>query len=343
MYLARKRSNRKICYVLRESVFDSGMYKSRDLLELGDDPGDYIIYPDDGPAFYFDDRLWEALNARGVQPDNDTLENVFRPFLDPETRRILEQFRRPATGRREWLKNQKERCRTAAFHPFDKRRLHYLRFGEVDQSRLDRVPPKIYRKLLDKSRDEIEQQFQQMETVLQAHEKKTYAYVIFHVAGCFSSPIARQFPQALPQEKVDACFLDAVCRLNADGAFWADLPRRDNLHEYLIRYVCWFFDSDFAGATYLEDLFWQFKRRHHGYRPPPRREEMPADEAMQILDIDKKELATLTIKTLTRRYRRMAKKHHPDRGGQHETFIRLNRAFEELLRKIRGQSAFPKK
>lgn len=343
MYLARKRVNHKICYVLRESVADGEILKSRDLVDLGEDPGVHIIYPDDGPSFYFDDRLWEALKARGAQPDNETLEKVFWPFLDPETRRTLERFTRPAPGRRERLQEQKKRCEVVSFHPFDMRRMHYLRFGQMDQSRLHRAPRKIYRKLLDKSRDEIEQQFQQMETVLQAHEKKTYTYVIFHVAGRFSSPIARRFPQALPQEKVDACFLEAVCRLNADKCFWADLPREDTLHEYLIRYVCWFFDSTFDGAAYLEDLFWQFKRRHHGYQPPPPRETLPTEEALKIMGIEKKELASLTIKTLTRRYRRMAKQHHPDRGGQHETFIRLNRAFEELLRKIRGQSAFSKK
>jgi hypothetical protein len=46
----------------------------------------------------------------------------------------------------------------------------------------------------------------------------------------------------------------------------------------------------------------------------------------------------LNIKDLFRQFKR---RHHPDKGGKHETFIRLNRAFEDLLRRITsGQTTF---
>lgn len=337
MYLAKKRIKKQIHYVIRESIADGDTFKSRDLVELGPDPENWIVYPDNGHAFYFDEALCDALEAKGAEPDNEELEQVFWPFIDPESRRVIEGFSRPPAGRQTLRKEQKQRCQTEAFHMFDKRRMHYLRFGEMDQSRIHRAPTTLYRKLLDKSRDEIEQQFMAMEQVLQAHEKKSYAFVIFDVAGNFSSEIARRFPQALPQEKVDDGFLAAVCRLNADPSFWADMEAGDTLHEYLVRYVCWFFDVDFDGGRYLEDLIWQFKRRHHGFRPPPPRETMPMEAALKMMDIDKSAFAAMTVKTLTRQYRRMAKQYHPDQGGEHGLFIKLNRAFEDLLRKLKGK------
>ncbi|MDY6904990.1 MAG: J domain-containing protein [Thermodesulfobacteriota bacterium] len=337
MYLAKKRIKKKIHYVIRESLAHGDSFKSRDLVDLGPNPEACIVYPDSGHAFYFDEALCDALKAKGVKPDNEELEQVFWPFIDPASRRAIEGFSRTPPGRETLRREQKKRCQTETFHMFDQRRMHYLRFGEMDQSRLNRAPRTLYRKLLDKSRDEIEQQFMAMEQVLQAHEKKTYAFVIFDVAGSFSSEIARQFPQALPQEKVDDCFLDAVCRLNTDPSFWADLEMCDTLHEYLIRYVCWFFDNDFDGGRYLDDLIWQFKRRHHGFRPPPPREAMPVEEALKLMGIEKSAFATMTVKTLTRQYRGMAKKYHPDQGGEHEQFIRLNRAFEDLMRKLKGK------
>jgi len=99
MYLARKRVKGRTCYFIRESFYEGRVVKSRDLFDLGSDPEDYIIYPDDGHAFYFDEGLCEALEEKGVPPDNDRLEKVFWPFIDPEARRQIEAFTRPPAGR----------------------------------------------------------------------------------------------------------------------------------------------------------------------------------------------------------------------------------------------------
>jgi DnaJ-class molecular chaperone len=40
----------------------------------------------------------------------------------------------------------------------------------------------------------------------------------------------------------------------------------------------------------------------------------------------------MTKRGLTRLYRRMAKKLHPDKGGEHEKFIQLSEAYQELLK-----------
>ncbi len=342
MYLARKKIGHRIHFFLRQSVSDGQTIRSRELFDLGCHPEVYIIYPDNGNNFYFDDGLCAAIKARGVEPDNDLLETVFWPFFTPETRRLLEGVSRTPAGRAGRLAEARKRSEVEAFHMFDRRRMHFLRFGEIDQSGLARVPKKIFRKLLDKSRDEIEQQFMTMEQVLQPHEKKNYVFAVFNIAGHFQSEIARKFPMALSEEKVDDCFMAELCRLNADAAFWVDLPMSDFLHEYLVRYACWFYDTAFAGDGYLDDLVWQFKSRHHGFRPPPPRSHMPEEEALAVLGIDPSELNGMTIKNLTRHYRRMAKQHHPDRGGGHDAFIRLNQAFEDVLRRIKTGNKPPR-
>lgn len=341
MYLARKRVRGKTRYAIRQSVKTGNSYHSRELFDLGEDPAEYVIYPGSGPGFYFDEKLCGRLAEQGCDPDYDALEAVFWPFLEPETRRVIEGFTHKAgSGRsRSQVARQAARCETETFHIFDMRRMHYLRFGELDQSRIHAVPRKIYRKLLDKSRDEIEQMFMAMESVLEAREKKNYAYVIFDVPGYFPGSLARKFPEALDPEKVDECFVDALCRLNADARFWADLGVAGRLNDYLVRYACWFFDTDFAGSRYLEDLVWQFVGRHRAYRPPEPRSGMPTDEAASAMGISSRVIPEMTVKSLTRQYRKMAKAHHPDKGGGHEAFIRLNRAFEQLLRTVKAKSA----
>jgi curved DNA-binding protein CbpA len=38
--------------------------------------------------------------------------------------------------------------------------------------------------------------------------------------------------------------------------------------------------------------------------------------------------------TLTRKFRKLARKHHPDRGGSHDRFVELSEAYQTLLAKI---------
>jgi hypothetical protein len=207
----------------------------------------------------------------------------------------------------------------------------------LDQSSILRAPQKIFRQLLDKSRDEIEQLFLELENVLDANEKKTYTYVIFDIPGHFSGKLARNFPQALSQKKVDDCFVEEICRLDSDKNFWAGMPRSDILHEHLVRYVCWFFDNDYAESRYLDQLVYDWMGRHRDFRPPRPPSNMALDDALSIMGMAKDELSNLTVRTLTRKYRKMAQKTHPDKGGGHNRFIKLNQAYEDLLRKVRGR------
>jgi hypothetical protein len=339
MYLARKLINGRLHYSIRESYKDDDCFKSRELFDLGADPTRFIVYPG-GVSFYIHEDIYDHLRDLYVKVDNDDLEKIFFPFLNHQTLRVIEGFPHKSKGNvyRDSLREQVRRCNAEPFHLFDQRRMHYLRFGELDQSRIFRTPPKIYRQLLDKSRDEIEQLFIEMEWDLRSTEKKTYAYVIFDVAGHFPGIFSRKFPQALPQEHVDEFFLEEVCRIDRDQHFWAGLDRDSRLHEYLVRYVCWFFDNEFEEIKLMENLFTEWMDQHRTFRPPPVRESMPVDEALAVLGLSKEEMPSMTTQTLTRQYRKMAKTHHPDKGGKHERFIKLNQAYADLLRTLKSKT-----
>ena len=338
MYLAQKQINGKIHYWIRESYKDGECIKSRDLFDLGTRPDQFIIYPG-GNACYFHEDIHDQLKEKGVTPDDEALEKIFWPFLRYETRRVIDGFTHNGASRkgRESVKQACLRCETRKFHMFDRRRLHYLRFGQLDQSKIFCTPKKIYRPLLDKSRDEIEQMFFGMENVLNADEKKTYTFVVFDVPGHFSGKLARNFPQALSQKKVEDVFLEEVCNLDADDEFWAGMKRADRLQEHLIRYVCWFFDHDYAESRYLDQLVYDWMNRHRDFNPPRPQSSMAVNEALSVMELSREAFAKMTVKMLTRRYRQMARKFHPDTGGGHNRFIRLNQAFEDLLRTVRAR------
>jgi len=65
----------------------------------------------------------------------------------------------------------------------------------------------------------------------------------------------------------------------------------------------------------LFDDFWRDYARH-----------LSGDEAFSILDLD----INANQKEITTRYRVLAAKHHPDKGGDKEAFIRIRGAYETL-------------
>jgi DnaJ-class molecular chaperone len=44
-------------------------------------------------------------------------------------------------------------------------------------------------------------------------------------------------------------------------------------------------------------------------------------------------LRGMSRRELTKRYRQRARKYHPDKGGSHEAFVRLNRSYRILLQR----------
>jgi len=330
VYLAQKIIKKKIHYIIRESYRDGKYFRSRDLFDLGANPAKYIIYPG-GNAYYIDEKVENRLNSLGVEPGFDELDNIFWRFLKPEIKYVLEMFSKRA-GRTKRKTSVEEKVGTARFHLFDKRRIHFLKFGNMDQGRIGRISPKLFQVLLNKSRDEIEQYFLESEGILDPSELKSYVYVIFDLQRFSSKLTAKTMPQALDQKKVDEHFIEEICRLNKDRSFWAGMTIRPGLNEYLIRYIIIFFDNEYGQSYFLHDYIKNFIDSKRFYAPYSKKSSVTLDEAITIFGIKKDKLKKMSRRGLTALYRHMAKKHHPDKGGKHDKFIKLTEAYQELLK-----------
>jgi hypothetical protein len=330
VYLALKRVKQKTHYFIRESYRTRGHLCTRDLFDLGTDPELYIVYPG-GNAYYIDERVTDRLCAFGVRPDSDELDDIFWRFLRPDIRMALEHFRRRGKTQRVKISQVEEEKIRTQVHLFDKRRIHYLKFGQIDQQGLWRTPTKLFRVLLEKSRDEIEQYFMEMEKSLQASEWKAYVYVIFDLQRFFTEMIAKIMPQGLDQTKIDEHFLNEVCRLNSDPSFWAGMNAETRFHEYLLRYVIMYFDTEYWPGSFMDDYIRNFINRRRFYRAPLKKSSVSLNEASTIFGVKKETLQKMTRRGLIRLYRRMAQKLHPDKGGDHEKFIQLTEAYQAIL------------
>jgi hypothetical protein len=306
-------------------------------MDLGPDPEQYIEYPG-GNGFYIKEAVEERLRRIGASYSDEELERLFIPFLDPHIRRIVERFSGPRRSVEKWRRCSKGELLGyhRALHPFDKRRLHYLRFGRVDIGDLDARPWKFLNVLLDKSRDEIEQLFDGMEQELPPQEIRTYLYTALHLQTHFKHLLIRNHPAALDPEKVDHYFVEDLCRLNRDDLFFSGVDRRgsDTLHPYLIKYLVLYFDHAFDPRTvwgeYVHDFVW----RHRFYRPPGNKKGMSLTEreACRTLGIAQEDFGVMDRGDLTQCFRRLAMETNPDKGGEKGRFIKIKEAYECLLR-----------
>ncbi len=340
MYLARTTIKNRTHYCIRQSIENSDGYDCRDLFDLGPLPGKYIVYPG-GNAFYIDEAVTDALEKRGASPGDDELEDIFWPFLKPDIRRALDGFRRRAksyASRPGLSKNETETI-IRRTHLFDKRRIHYLKFGGVnqgmDQGNIGLLPMKLFKWLARKSRDEIEQRFMKMERSLQPDEYKTYVYVTFDLQRFFHQTFAKKLPRGLDQEKVDSSFLKEICRLNDDASFWAGEAVGDRLHDHLIRYAIMFFDNEYGRDSFLDDHIKAFMNRRRFFEFPSHAVSVRYNDAGKVLGVAEETLRAMSRAEVTRLFRKKARKLHPDTGGSHENFINLTNAYKGVMKRKR--------
>ena len=332
MYLAQTNINGKIHYSIRESYREGDQFLSRDLIELGTDPAEYIKYPG-GNAFYIDPAIEDRLDVLNVTRQDTNLEDIFWRFLDPEIQRALEHFRHRETLLRKSRKSREKATKAESpVHIFDKRRLHYLKFGRMEQGYLWLVPQKLFKVLRNKSRDEIEQLFLDMESQLNPRELKAYTYVIFDINRFFNQSFAKKRPQYLEQSDIDDHFIEEICSLNRDLTFWAGMQTASRLHEYLVRYVLMYFDYDFATRSWVEDYIRNFINSRRDYQSPFEADSVTLEEAGAIFGETKDALKTMSRQNLIRIFRRRAQELHPDKGGDSEKFVELTKAYDMLLR-----------
>ena len=328
MYLARTTRERPTRFFIRETVRDGPVLKSRELFDLGTDPSRFIIYPG-GRGYYFDETVEDSLREQGLNPSQDDLDRIFWDFLDPAIKRVITGFERRHPPKKSATNQQMD-----AVHIFDQRRTHYLRFSRMDQRNLSKMPPKLFRHLNHKSRDEIEQHFLHEERLLKHRELSRYVWTIFDLNTIFRAACSLD-PQAnLCQENVDEWFMTSLCDLNHDPSFWSGTPPADGLQEYLIRYAVIYFDHAFPAMMPPRDEFGDFMNRHRRY-VPPKKVQVSMQEAARLFETDWNKLKQMDARTFTRLYRRQAMKHHPDRGGSERKFIKLTAFYRHLIKRKR--------
>ncbi len=313
--------------MLRESYMADGEIRSRDLFDIGQSPSMFIKYAG-GNAFYFDEEMENTVSDCAKDYDPEKLEDVFWPWVRPDIRRAVDTFRGRSAKSLKLTDTQKDYLATR-LHPFDKRRVHYLKFARMDQGPLENMPLTIFKDLLNKSRDEIEQGFMRQEFALKAHELKSYVYTVFDLQRFFQSFMAKRMPHAMDQDKVDAYLVEELCTLNAHF-----FNRTDALDEYMIRYALMFFDHQYADTTLLDDFARAFMSSRRAYRPPAPKNMVSRSKAMKIFNLSPDAFKKLNKRSLRKIYRGLARKSHPDAGGSHKKFIELNGAYQTLLEKI---------
>ncbi len=334
LYLARTVLSSPLQYCLRLSYWnrEHQQFHTSKLLDLGTDPADFLHYPND-TCFHLDPDLVFQIEKRCGKDMEPELEELLWPFVEPSVKRKMEHFfsRGKSPGRKTKAKVKLLSCNGQAVHSFDKRRLHFLRFGSTDQGQVFSMPPSLEVKLLNRSRDELEQYFLEAEAKLSEVELKSYLYAALDLQSHFSEAYARSIPQALPPEKIEQAFLDELCTLNENQTFWQDRSDYTHLPDYLIRYLILFFDSSFPRRSRAFDEAQEFMNDHRQFRWPDRKKTMSEDEMATLFGEDTETLHKANKKELTRLYRKKAKSMHPDTGGDQEAFIRLTTAYEKLL------------
>jgi hypothetical protein len=339
MYLKRRRHGDGVHHVISESYQDGAVWRHRELVDLGTDPGLWIEYPG-GNGFHLREGLEQDLRDLGADFSDDHLESLFLPFLDPRIRRIVERFQRTDPSRKPWKAYTRDQLygKQQTLHDFDKRRLHYLRCGRVDIGNLDARPWPFLNVLIDKSRDEIEHTLEEMERELPPWEVRPYLYTALHCRTRFGHLITRHRPEALEAEKVDEAFIQDLCRLNTDGRFFAgvDDHRPGVLHPYLSRYAALYFDHDYERGGPWREYVEDFINKHRFYNAPSKTSagfDEAEKSACRRLGITIDAFRAMDRSKLTKAYRMRAMKSHPDHGGDKEDFVELKEAYERLLRR----------
>ncbi|SMC97790.1 DnaJ domain-containing protein [Desulfocicer vacuolatum DSM 3385] len=335
MYIARETVHGKINFSLRISVPSGEGFKSRDLYDLGHDPASHIIYPG-GNSYYINEKITDAISKLGIPVDDDRLESLFMSFISPEIRRAVETFQNRGGEKKKPISPEQHHFIQYRMPWFDKRRLLFLKFGQIDPGPVENMPPRLFRELMEKSRDEIEHNFMRQENRMDLSEFKTYVYSSLNLQRCFESFLAKQMPQALDQEEVDNCFINELCAVNK-SLFPPSTKSAASLHPFLHRYVIMFFDHGYAHSTLLDEFAHNFMNRHRRTHPPPGSAKTPISlkQALANMELDHSIFQAMTSKQLTRHYRTLARKHHPDKGGEKKQFIALNEAYEYLMEKMR--------
>lgn len=273
----------------------------------------------------YTEELLEALAHLDLDPDS--LDEAFAPFAP--------QGYSPSADRgKVWRRTVPTRVQEdeiRALHPFDRRRMAYLRSGEVNLSRIDEVNPKMFRGLVGKGRDEVEQLFLRMERELPLREARNYVHAILNLQRHFADLTARTMPEALDPDCLDEAFMREFCAILGDPSFGRGLPTGPEA--YLRRYALLHFDFDFPAADGFRRIYEDFMNDFR--RLPPRPRPVQPERVRELFGLTMAEIRKMSRREFARVFRKKAMSMHPDKGGDHDAFVEL---LETYKRMIRGKS-----
>ncbi len=332
MYLAKLPDGRGTNYQIRESYqTEEDSFAYRIVYNLGNNPRQFIEIFEDHIVLFNSDLI-EAVSADSPGDGESVLEQLLWDFLPTETRRRLAMFQNRKNLRTDPLSIKDRDEITHQIHLFDRRRLYYLRYGAVDQSRLSRLHEKCCRPLLGQSRDEREYYFSAEETALEPGKYLQYVYAIFNLQKYFFQSYAPWLPESLAMDEIGEHLQKEICRLNQDRRFWQAQATSKFLHHHLTRYLIMFYDYTPAHRSFFKEYAKTFMDGHRTFRWPERKPGMSPEEINEIFATTYDRLKKMTREQLNRLYRKKAMQLHPDQGGDHDLFIKLTEMYHELLR-----------
>lgn len=330
MYLATQFSGENSYYQIRQSFQPekSVHFAHRLIFELGPNPKVFIEQPYEN-VIYFDSSLLKAITSHTTEDPELVLEKLLWDFLPRQYRDRLSQFDRSQVNPGPLTDSQRAAI-ASQIHMFDRRRLYYLYYGAIDQSKIFSMRERVFRPLLNQSRDEREYAFREMEKALDPGEYRNYIYAIFNLHVYFTVSYATYLPEALPEDEVADYFLEALCKLNSAGSFWQARKKSSRLHQHLVRYLVMFFDYSPRNRSYQDEFVRQFMNDHRRFFWPDRSKEVAEDTVIELYGQSLQSLKELSSKELRRLYRQKALELHPDQGGEHDSFVELNRIYQIL-------------
>jgi hypothetical protein len=331
MYLASLKRNERFFYQIRRSIEtneENHIYEV--LFDLGDTPSDFFTIIEDHIVI-FDEDLLKTLERTIKKNPEPVLEKLLFDFLPSMVQQQLLTFKGRTARYKGRLTPEEIQDITRQIHIFDRRRLYYLRYGAVDQSRLTKMHEKCCRPLLGQSRDEREFYFMEAEKVLDPGFYFQYIFAIFNLKNDFLQSFAPWLPEALVREEVADSFINAICRLQKDPSFWKGEEAGAFLHPHLFRYICMFFDYIPHSPSYENDFSRAFMGQHRTFRWPEPQNHATPEAIVKLFGVSHAALKSMSKTELSRLYRKKALELHPDQGGDAEQFIVLTQIYTSFL------------
>lgn len=332
MYLASIRHGESTFYQIRRSCLqpDSNSFYSELVFDLGQHPEKYIeLFNNEIPLF--DTHLQETIGKYSSDNSEIILEELLWDFLPRQTRDSLSRFARKQYNRPRPLSEAEREQITQTVHTFDRRRLYYLYYGAIDQTRLYRMHEKLCRPLLYKSRDEREFYFRKLERQISPGEYHNYLYAAFNLQRHFDVSYAAFLPEALSFDEVSELMAEAICQLNEDTSFWHGEELHELLPQHLQRYLFMFFDFSPQKRQIENEFVRNFINSHRKFRWPERKPNVSDEKVISLFSEPYAQLQKMERQELTRLYRQRAMQLHPDQGGNPELFVQLTEIYKMLI------------